>query len=73
MKTRCKFKCDFVTDHGESKSVGMSAVAYGPEAENKEFWKWTPSGSFEIRCLNPAVTFFPGKTYYLDISEAANE
>jgi hypothetical protein len=69
MNTRCKFKCESVTDHGESKSVNMTAVTYGPEAEDKEFWKWTPSGTFEINCLNPKVMFVPGKTYYLDISE----
>ena len=70
MKTRCKFKCDSVTDFGQTKSVKMTVVTYGPEAENKEFFKWTPSGSFEIGCVNPAVKFVPGKEYYLDITEA---
>ena len=70
MNTRCKFQCNSVTDNGDNgKSVNMTAVTYGPEAENKEFWKYTPSGTFEISCLNPNVVFVPGKTYYLDISE----
>jgi hypothetical protein len=73
MNTRCKFKCNSITDFGESKSVNMTAVTYGIEAENKEFWKWTPSGTFEISCLNPAVQFIPGKEYYLDITEAENQ
>ena len=72
MKTRCKFKCDAVTDFGESKTVNMSVVTYGPEAENKEFWKWTPSGTFTINCVNPDVNFVPGNCYYLDITEANN-
>jgi hypothetical protein len=70
MNTRCKFRCNDVTVNGDSKSVKMSVVVNGPEAENKEFWKWTPSGFFEIACVNPAVTFVEGREYYLDISEA---
>jgi len=68
MKTRCKFKCHSVTDYGETKTVFMNVVTNGPEAENKEFWKWTPSGDLELTFLNPKVSFVPGKEYYLDIS-----
>ena len=68
--TRCKFRCDHVTSFGNgSKTVKMSAVVSGSD-ENKSFWKWTPSGSFEMQCVNENVNFEPGKEYFLDISES---
>lgn len=66
-KTRCKFKCDTVTEHGSGElSASFSAVTSGSD-ENKDFWKYTPSGSLTLQCLNPSVEFEPGKEYYIDI------
>lgn len=69
MTTRCKFRCDHVTDFGEQKDVKFSAVTTGSE-ENKSFWKYTPGGSLTFSCINKNVKFQPGKEYYLDITEA---
>ena len=66
--TRCKFKCNSVTDYGQSQSIDLSPVTGGSD-ENKDFWKWTPAGSFKIDCVNPEVKFVPNKEYYIDISE----
>lgn len=68
--TRCKFKCDSITDHGAgNKSVSMTPVVSGSD-ENKAFWKYTPSGKFEINYANQNVFFEAGKEYFVDISPA---
>lgn len=68
--TRCKFQCDRVSQNSNgSKDVEMSAVVSGSE-ENKQFWKWSPSGQFKLNCLNPDVVFEPGKQYYIYIGLA---
>ncbi len=69
MNTRCKFRCESVTDHGTAKDVRLNAVT-GTSEENKDFWKFTPSGKLELTWINPNVDFKPGKEYYLDIREA---
>jgi hypothetical protein len=69
MRTRCKFKCDSVTDHGEAKSVVLTPVTSGSD-ENKTFWKYTPGGRFEMTWVNPNVGFKPGKEYFIEIEEA---
>lgn len=70
MNTRCKFKCLSVTDKGDSKDFEFTAVTSGNSEEDKKFHKWTPSGTLKFNCLNPSVSFLPGKDYYLDITEA---
>ena len=73
--TRCKFHCQsvrkFATREGlEEKFVyeaEFSAVYDGSE-ENKEFFKWTPSGSLKIGVYKEDV-FQPGKDYYVDLTE----
>lgn len=71
MKTRCKFRCDSVTDHGAAKSVVMTPVySTDPKSENKVFWDSSPGGKFELNWVNPNVDFKPGKEYYLDITPA---
>ena len=70
MNTRCKFRCNWVVSDGNGKNnIDMSAVTDG-SAENKDFWEYTPSGSFVMSCVNPNVQFVSGKEYYLDITEA---
>ena len=70
MTTRCKFKCDSVTQFEGAASVVLTPVVGGTD-ENKEFWKYTPSGKLEFNYVNENVKFIPGKTYYLDVTEAA--
>jgi len=72
MTTRCKFKCESVTDHGGGKrSVAMNPVySSDPNSENKKFWDATPSGNINFAWINDRVKFEPGKEYYVDIQEA---
>ena len=71
MKTRCKFKCDQVTDFGEAKTVVMSPVySNDPKSENKAFWDASPGGKLELCWVNKNVGFTPGKEYYIDITMA---
>lgn len=73
MKTRCKFMCISKTMRGTGESAHNSfefAPVVDGSAEDKSFWKWTPSGKLEFQCTNPDVDFEPGKAYFLDISEA---
>lgn len=71
---RAKFVCNSVEDFGSNKRAKLSAV-YGTEGENKDFTQYTPSGYLEIQIESsaPASSFFvPGKTLYLDFTEAPN-
>lgn len=75
MTVRAKFTCNSVEDFGPSKKVTLSPVyegALGPNEENKRFTKATPSGQLWMTIDNPAaaVQFKPGRSYYLDVSEA---
>jgi hypothetical protein len=63
--------CLQVLDRGDSKDYEFRAVSDG-SPENKEFWKWTPTGVLQFSCVNPNVSFQPGKSYYVDICEATN-
>lgn len=73
--TRCKFHCNSVRKSVAREGTGeiflyeaeFGAVYDGSE-ENKEFFKWTPSGSLKLGVYKKDV-FEPGKDYYLDISE----
>jgi len=74
-KTRAKFYCCSVTlfssDPGAGKAVKLQPVTSGSE-ENREFWKYTPSGSIELSISNPeaAKIFEPGREYYVDFTPA---
>jgi hypothetical protein len=73
MTTRCKFTCQSKTLRGSGENAQVEyefTPVTGGTPEDKSFWKWTPSGKLNFACLNPNVNFEPGKTYYLDISEA---
>lgn len=70
-KTRCKFRCESVTDHGTAKSVVMHPVySSDPNHENKKFWDASPGGKLDLTWINPNVGFKPGQEYYLDITPA---
>lgn len=73
---RCKFKCDSVEksvqwdkNAAEMLFTAKMTAVYNNSPENADFWKWTPTGSFQVSCVK-YDRFEPGKEYYLDISEA---
>lgn len=76
MKTvKAKFRCEAVTNYETAKEVKLNAV-YGTSEENKDFSKYTPSGSLSIRIDNETQAseyFEPGKEYYLEFSKAESE
>lgn len=71
---RAKFKCTTKTErHWTAGQVkyDFSAVTADEVPENARYHKYSPSGTFEITVDNPNVTFELGKSYYLDVVEAA--
>ena len=77
MTTRCKFKCNEVTKSESWNkaqlgpflySAKFSAVASG-SPENNSFFAATPAGSLSVSTVREDI-FVPGKSYYLDITEA---
>lgn len=76
MNVRAKFYVYSVTRiTGGNVSVLLQPVTSGSE-ENKDFWKYTPSGKLEMS-MNAGVpaadAFEPGQEYYLDFSLANGE
>lgn len=72
-KTRCKFVCTKRDEQPDgSRHFHFSAVVKGtdPDAENSQFFKYTPSGTLYFGCVNPAVDFEEGKEYFVDLSPA---
>lgn len=49
----------------------MSAVA-DKAGENAMFWAYTPSGSFNVATVKE-MPWEPGKSYYIDVTEAPEE
>jgi hypothetical protein len=88
-KVRAKFMCSDVGttrffmcsdvgttrfSRGEQHKVSMYPVTGGTE-ENDSFWEATPSGKIELDLVDKsALEFFkPGKTFYVDFTEAEEE
>jgi hypothetical protein len=71
MPTRAKFTCQEVRQYVNGGVLvydsKLSAVI-GDTPENKEFWKWTPSGSIVLSTVK-ADHFIPGRNYYVDFTE----
>ncbi len=55
----------------ELRTLKLSAV-YDGSPENKEFFKWTPSGQISLGILNKKAweQFELGKEYYVDFTSA---
>lgn len=74
MAVRAKFRCveNQVPEGGNSNKIRLDAVIDGSE-ENKQFFRYTPSGSINFGCTNDAATaqFEVGKDYYVDFTPAA--
>lgn len=71
-RTRAKFQCLNVTDHGWNKTVRLQVVYSRKEGEeNYDFTKATPNGQIEMTIDNPnaAVLFHPQRYYYVDFEE----
>lgn len=69
---RCKFKCDSKTVDGNGDAqISMSPV-YTGSPENEQFFRYTPSGSFQFGTVNKAAAdqIEEGKEYYIDIIQA---
>lgn len=75
---RAKFKCTKITqsEGGDKENPVLYSAEFAPvfgtageSEENKQFWKWTPSGKLELNTIKQ-MPFEVGKQYYLDITEA---
>lgn len=70
---RCKVVCNWKQKNQNDDGVAIvfSAVTSGSE-ENKEFFKFTPGGTFQFYTVNKtaAEQFELGKEYYMDFSPA---
>jgi hypothetical protein len=75
-RTRAKFRCNWVRDHGDNKLVQLGVVYSKVQGtEDADFTKATPSGHIEMQVDNPAaaVQFKPGRFYYVDFTECPEE
>jgi hypothetical protein len=74
---RCKFTCNEITKrvHREYQKPdsflyeAKFGIVYDGSDENKQFFKWTPSGSLSVGVYTQDA-FQPGKEYYIDITPA---
>ena len=75
-RTRAKFQCYSVQDHGHNKTIRMGVVYSRKDGtENRDFTKATPSGTIEMSIDNPAaaVQFKPLRYYYVDFQECQDQ
>lgn len=76
-RTRAKFKCNWVKDHGNNVKLIQLGVVYSKVqgTEDADFTKATPNGHIEMQVDNPAaaVQFVPGRYYYVDFQECPAE
>ena len=73
---RAKFKVNQVASSNnvdEYFNITLFPVIDG-STENKEFFKWTPSGQITINTVNPlaASQFKEGDEFYVDFTPASN-
>jgi len=70
---RAKFRVNSFTQFtGQGRKFDLSAVTDDGTPENQRYNTATPAGQLSITIDNPAVVDFlqPGKSYYLDFSDA---
>lgn len=67
--TRAKFRCNSVeTFDGDARTYRFAPV-YDPSVpEDARYARYTPIGELRMQVDNPAVTFEPGRDYYLDFT-----
>lgn len=66
---RAKFFVDHVDKHEEGGTVYLNPVYDGSD-ENKEFFRYTPSGQIVIGTINPdaVAVFEANKFFYVDFT-----
>lgn len=67
---RAKFRCNSVETF---QAGGMRTFRFAAEydanlPEDQRYARYTPSGELRITVDNPAVSFKPGMSYYLDFT-----
>lgn len=74
---RAKFRCSseattkWSADQENAPRTYVFQAAYDTSVpEDVRYAKSTPTGSLTMQVDNPAVSFAPGKCYYLDFTEA---
>lgn len=75
-RTRAKFQCHSVTDHGFNKTVKLGVVYSRKDGEeNYDFTKATPNGTIEMQIDNPnaSVLFHPQRYYYVEFEECPED
>ena len=78
MSVTTKFKVDSfertICGKETFETIKMSPVfkSDDPDTEYSKLWRWTPSGSLQLDCLNPAASqyFELGKEYFLEFTKA---
>lgn len=72
MPARALFKLQEKAETETGTTLRMVAVYDDSIPMNRSFTEFTPSGTFEMFCTNPAANeqFEVGKSYYLDITPA---
>jgi len=72
MGVRAKFKVTSITEStGSLKTVQLQPVVSGSE-ENKQFFKYSPSGQISLGVMNPdaAAQFAVDQEFYVDFTLA---
>ncbi|MEU9888660.1 hypothetical protein [Sphaerisporangium sp. NPDC051011] len=72
--TRAKFHCTSVETYS-TDLTGPRVYRFQPQydasiPEDQRYARYTPSGELRITVDNPAVSFEPGRAYYLDFTPA---
>lgn len=73
---RAKFMCTtenskrYSTNGDPTRVYEFMAIYDMQSPEDQRYAKATPTGNMSINVDNPAVSFEPGKAYYLDITPA---
>jgi hypothetical protein len=70
---RAKFVVESKTQlRNDACNIELRPVYADENAENKAFYKWTPSGEIKLLTLNQAAAeaFVVGKSYYVDFTPA---
>lgn len=72
MAVKAKFTATTRTESTWGHSVTLTPVVNTATIEDASFYKATPSGEIQLNGLQPEVAaqFTPGKTFYVDFTEA---
>lgn len=69
MLTRCKVRCQSVSQDYNGMYTYELIPVTGGSKENEEYFKWTPNGQFKFG-VTADRKFEPGKYYYVDFTPA---